>query len=255
MKTFVIFAAWLLSASAAISQPYDWSGVESAFGKKGTVQDNIFKITFPRYDLVVKVGDFTVSPAMGLSTWVGLMNMGDHTVMMGDMVVSDQEVPAVLSKMVAEGLTVTALHNHLLNESPVIKYLHFSGSGDAVVLARKIKSVIGVTSTPLVQPVAKAPSVNPDWSAVEAVLGTSGKHNGDLLQYAFARNEILQESGMVMPASMGLAIAINFQMEKDKAGITGDFVLVADEVNPVVKTLTGQGITVTAIHNHMLYDN
>jgi hypothetical protein len=156
--------------------------------------------------------------------------------------------------LVEENLEITAIHNHLINETPNVKYIHFHGSGDAVQLAQKIKSVLAVTATPLTAPAAQTQPKNIDWSKVTAILGTTGKQNGILLQYSFARNEKLTENGMEMPPSMGMATAINFQMDGRRAAITGDFVLLADEVNPVIKALTENGITPTAIHSHMLRD-
>jgi hypothetical protein len=114
--------------------------------------------------------------------------------MMGDLVVLDTEVPAIISKLISEGLQITALHNHVVNEVPAIKYIHYSGSGDAVSLATKIKTVIGITGTPLISPPAQTQKSNPDWSTVEAILGTTGKHNGNLLKYSFPRNEKLTDS-------------------------------------------------------------
>jgi Domain of Unknown Function (DUF1259) len=253
-KLFVILSL-LFIANSSIAQQNDWSDVEKVFGKKGNVQDNIFKITFPRSDLKVMVGDFAVAPSLAFTSWIGFMKMGNNGSMMGDLVLLDKEVAPVISKLISEGLQITALHNHIVNEVPAIKYIHFSGNGDPVSLATKIKSVFAVTGTPLTTPPSQQQSANPDWSGVEAILGTTGKHNGNLLQYSFPRNEKLTESGMEMPAYMGMATGINFQMAENKAAITGDFVLLADEVNPVAKALTENGIQVTAIHNHMLYDN
>jgi hypothetical protein len=175
--------------------------------------------------------------------------------MMGDLCMLDSEEPAVVAKLVELGLGVTAIHNHLIGEKPAIKFLHFSGSGDALTLAGKIKQVFAVTATPLGAPAASAAGSGPDWSAVEAVLGTKGKKSGSVLSYGFPRNEKLMESGMEMPAPMGMATGINLQMSGNRVGTTGDFVLLADEVNKVVKALEEHGITVTAIHNHMLYDD
>jgi hypothetical protein len=175
--------------------------------------------------------------------------------MMGDLVLLDKEVAPVISKLISENLSITALHNHILNEKPNVKYLHFSGKGDAVKLAESIKAVLTITGTPLNAPKNQKKVETPDWSKIERILGTSGKHNGSLLQYGFPRLEKLTESNMEIPSYMGLATGVNFQMDGNKAATTGDFVLVADEVNPVVKALTENGIAVTAIHNHMLYDN
>jgi hypothetical protein len=260
-KLFVIIAL-LIIANSSIAQQNDWSDVEKIFGKKGNVQDNVFKITFPRSDLKVKVGDFSIAPGLAFTSWIGFiksstdgMMMDGNTMMMGDLVLLDNEVKSVLSKIVSVNLQVTALHNHIIGETPAIKYVHFSGNGNAAKLAEAIKSVIALTGTPLISSPVQTQSENPDWSAVEAILGTTGKHNGKLLQYTFPRDEKLTESGMEMPAYMGMATGINFQMDENKAAITGDFVLLAEEVNPVVKALTENGIQVTAIHNHMLYDN
>lgn len=232
----------------------DSTALNNVFGKKGTVTGNVYKISFPRADLKVKVGDFAVAPGLALGTWVGILNMGDRSMMMGDLVLLDSEVPKVINKLMEENLEVTAIHNHLINEIPAVKYIHYHGEGNAIELAQKIKAVLSVTATPLTPPAAQNQTQTPDWSKVTAILGTSGKQNGMLLQYAFARNEKLIESGMEMPPSMGMATSINFQMNGDKAAITGDFVLLADEVNPVVKALTENGITPTAIHSHMLKD-
>jgi hypothetical protein len=196
-----------------------------------------------------------VSPGLALSSWLGFISMGHETMVMGDMVLLDTEVAPVVAKLVAAHLSLTAMHNHLVNEKPAIKYIHISGSGDALQLAAAIKSVLAVTGTPLTAPAASAAGSTPDWSKVEAILGKSGKHNGQLLQYSFPRKEKLLENGMEMPPAIGMATGINFQMDGAAAGITGDFVLLADEVNPVVKALTENGIAVTAIHNHMLYDD
>ena len=260
MKKSIVFTAFLINFCFCYAQNIEWTGVEKVFGKIGGVQDGVFKITFPRYDLKVRIDEFLIEPGLALTSWIGFIKVGDNTMamddntmMMGDLVLLDKEVAPVISKLVSANLEITALHNHIVGESPNIKYVHFSGKGNAIKLAELIKSVIAITATPLTSQAQNATS-QPDWSKVEAVLGT-GKKNLDLLQYAFPRAEILTESGMAMPPSMGMATAINFQMEGNKAGITGDFVLVADEVNPVVKALTENGIAVTAIHNHMLYDN
>lgn len=262
MRTICLTLATLLSICYASAQQNDWTAVEKVFGKKGAVQDGVFKITYPRSDLKVMVGDFKVDPGLALTSWIGFlkmsnpmgMEMDNQVMMMGDLVLLDNEVAPVISKIVSEGLEATALHNHIVGETPAIKYVHFSGKGDAVKIAEAIKAVFSVTGTPFTAVPAQGQAVEPDWSKVEAILGT-GKHNGNLLQYGFPRPEKLTENGMQIPPYMGMATGVNFQMARDKAGITGDFVLLADEVNPVLRALTEHGITVTAIHNHMLYDN
>ena len=243
----------LLFISYAFSQ-IDSTALNNVFGKKGIVSGSVYKITYPRSDLKVKVGDFNVAPGLALGTWVGIINMGNHSMMMGDLVLLDSEVPKAISKLMEENLEITAIHNHLINETPAVKYIHYHGEGDAVTLAKEIKEVLQVTGTPLAPPATPTQTQSIDWNKVTAILGSTGKQNGMLLQYAFPRNEKLTESGMEMPPSMGMATAINFQMDGSRAAITGDFVMLADEVNPVIKALTENGITPTAIHSHMLHD-
>ena len=262
MKKIQLFLLGLLVMGYCRAQ-VDSVGLEGVFGKKGTVSGNVFRITFPRSDLKVSVGSFAVAPGLALTSWVAFHKMGSESMMMGDLVMLDTEEPGVVAKLVELGLGITAIHNHLVGEKPAVKFLHFSGSGDAVKLAGQIRSVLGLTGTPLGTslrapgaPAAGTPMAGaaPDWSAVEAVLGSKGRKSGAVLSYSFPRKEVLKESGMEMPPAMGMATGINLQMDGTRAGTTGDFVLLADEVNPVVKALTEHGITVTAIHNHMLYD-
>ncbi len=253
MKKIKLLSLSLLFISYAFSQ-IDSTALNNVFGKKGTVSGSVYKITYPRSDLKVKVGDFNVAPGLALGTWVGIINMGNHAMMMGDLVLLDSEVPKAISKLMEENLEITAIHNHLINETPAVKYIHYHGEGDAVTLAKEIKEVLQVTGTPLVPPSAPTQTQSIDWSKVTAILGTTGKQNGMLLQYTFLRNEKLTESGMEMPPSMGMATAINFQMDGSRAAITGDFVMLADEVNPVIKALTENGIMPTALHSHMLHD-
>jgi Domain of Unknown Function (DUF1259) len=253
IKSSLFICILLLFLNASQAQ-VDSTGLNNVFGKKGMIQGMLYRITYPRSDLKVMVNDFSVAPGLALTSWIGILSMGNESMMMGDLVLLDTEEAAVVAKLVSSNLSITAIHNHLTNEKPAIKYIHFSGIGNAIQLASSIKSVLAITGTPLTPPVVSAQNILPDWSKVETVLGTSGRKNGQLLQYSFARKEKLLESGMEMPPAIGMATAINLQMTGNLAATTGDFVLLADEVNPVVKALTENGIAVTAIHNHMLHD-
>jgi len=253
MKKYSLLSLSLLFVSYAFSQ-IDSAALNNVFGKKGTVTGNVYKISYPRSDLKVKVGDFNVAAGLALGTWIGIINMGDHSMMMGDLVLLDSELPKAINKLMEENLEITAIHNHLINETPAVKYIHYHGEGDAVTLAKEIKAVLEVTGTPLAPPAAPAQTQAVDWGKVTAILGTTGKANGMLLQYTFPRNEKTMESGMEMPPAMGMATAINFQMDNNLAAITGDFVMLADEVNPVIKALIANGILPTAVHSHMLHD-
>ena len=234
----------------------DTAGLNKVFGRNGTVTGDVYRVTLPRTDLKVTVGDFPVSAGLALTSWVALDRMGSESMMMGDLCTLDSEEPAVVAKLVELGLSITAIHNHLVGERPAVKFLHFSGHGDALALAEKIKQVFAATGTPLVLPtgVFAPPERGTDWSAVMTVLGNKVRKSTNMLSYSFPRNERLTEGGMEMSAPMGMATGINLQMDGNRVATTGDFVLLADEVNKVVQALETHGITVTAIHNHMLYD-
>src|SRR3954469_3892574 len=176
-KTLVLLfsAAGFVYCSA---QQIDSTALNNVFGKKGTVTGNVYKISYPRTDLKVKVGDFAVAPGLALGTWVGIFSMGSDAMMMGDLVLLDSEVQQVINKLMEENLEITAIHNHLINETPAIKYIHYHGHGDPVKLAQEIKAVLAVTATPLVSPAQQQSQTQSiDWSKVTSVLGTTGKQN------------------------------------------------------------------------------
>ncbi len=177
------------------------------------------------------------------------------SMVMGDLVLLEEEVNPVMSKLEQQGIQITAVHNHLLYEMPRVMYLHYEGEGEASKLAQALKDVLALTKTPL--SAAKSPQTevtnqSVDWKQIEVILGHSGQAKGDVLQVGVPRAERIMMSGMEITPRMGVATAINFQVAKDKAIVTGDFVLLANEVNPVIRELRQSGITVTAVHNHML---
>lgn len=253
-----LFGTWILIMllfTPSHPQVSDWESVEKIFGRKGTIQGDVIKMAFPRSDLKVSVGEVTIQPALALTSWIAFKKPADHSMMMGDLVLLDSEITNVISRLVANEVEVSALHNHIAGETPGIMYLHFSGNGDAMDLAKKMKSVLSVTATPLSSPQPTQQSIEVDWSKVESILNRSGQRKGKVLQIGVPRSESISENGMEIPPFMGMVSAINFQMDGDRAATTGDLVLLANEVNPVVKALAENGITVTALHNHMLYES
>jgi hypothetical protein len=255
-RAWMLLALVLWSFTSAYAQTAGWAGVEKALGRKGAAQADMLKITFPRTDLSVKVGDVPVEPGLALTSWIGFKGMGKRAVMMGDIVLLESEVAPVTAKLVAEGVKITALHNHLIGTTPVVMYLHFSGEGPSGKLAASIRAALALTGTPLGASAPAASSgTSPDWSKVEAIFGKSGQKKGNLLQLSFPRKEMIMEKGMIIPSYLGMASAINLQAVGGKAATTGDFVLVGSEVNPVVKALVDHGIAVTAIHSHMLFES
>lgn len=233
----------------------EWKTLEQIFGRKGTVQDNVFKVTFPRSDLKVKVGEVMIEAGLALTGWLAFKPHENETMMMGDLVLLDTEVPQVISKLSSSGIDITGLHNHLISEMPSVMYLHVEGHGEAKKLAESVKTALAQTGTPLTQASVPTQPSAFDWSKVEAIMGQKGHRSGDLLQLSISRSEPIKENTTVIPPFMGVASPINFQAVGEKAVTTGDFVLLANEVNPVVRALTEHGITVTAIHNHMLIES
>lgn len=256
MKRIVLLCAFLLLGFNSSYAQSGWEGVENAIGRKGTVQGDMLKVTFPRSDLKVLVGEVSVEPGLALTSWIGFKRMGKQAMMMGDMALLENEVAPVTAKLVTEGFKLTALHNHLLGSTPEVMYLHFSGKGKPENLARAMRAVLAVTATPMEPPSPSAsPAIPPDWARVEAILGKTGMKKGNLLQLGFPRKEAITEKGMNIPPFLGVATGINLQKVGSKAAATGDFVLVGSEVNPVVKALTDHGIIVTAVHSHMLFES
>lgn len=257
MKRFFLICSLVLWSSIAIAQQgQEWQDVEKAIGRKGTVQGNMLKVTFPRSDLTVKVGYTTIESGLALTSWIGFSRMGKETMMMGDLALLEGEVAPVMARLVADGVKVTALHNHLIGSTPHIMYLHFSGEGTPRRLAEAMRSALSLTGTPMGSPAPSAtPATPPDWTTVEAILGKSGQKKANLLQMSFPRKEKIREKGMEVPPYLGMATSINLQMVNRKAATTGDFVLLGDEVNPVVKALIDHGIAVTAVHSHMLFES
>jgi Domain of Unknown Function (DUF1259) len=254
----VLFAgAVLASATAAGAEDVDWQKVDAAFGRKAAVSADVHRYGFPRTDLTVTLDGVTIRPAFALGGWVAFKPMRAEVMAMGDLVLLETEINPVMSALVARGIEVTAVHNHLLRANPAPFYMHVGGHGDAVALATAVRAALAESGTPLEAPPAPAAAsaVDLDTAQLDQVIGVKGQSNGGVYQFAVPRRDAISDHGMIMtPAGpMGLATGINFQPTGGgKAAITGDFVLASDEVNPVVKTLRENGIEVTAIHSHML---
>jgi Domain of Unknown Function (DUF1259) len=239
----------------------DWKAVETAIGKTGSLQPgDVFKIGLPRTDLAVTVRGVSINPTLALGSWVAFKKMGNEVVVMGDLVLTEAEVGPVMWSLQESGIEQTALHNHVLDESPRVMYMHIHGHGAAVTLAAAIRRALDYTKTPIeVQPGPTMKKTQPpdiDFHRVEQILGRTGKDNNGVYQFSIARAEKITDGEMEVPPAMGVATAINFQPTgTGRAAITGDFVLVATEVNPVIHALRENGIAVTALHSHMLTES
>ena len=255
-------AGTVCSATAVPAAEPDWKAVEEALGKPGQLQDgDVFRVGMPRADLAVTVKGVPVKPGFALGSYAAFKQMGDQAMVMGDLVLLDQEIPAVMSGLFSRGLEVTAIHNHLNEMSPHVMYMHYEGHGDAVQLATALRQALSASATPLggppappAAPAAGAPTL--DTKQIEQALGRPGRDLGaGVFQVAVPRAEAITENGMPLLPAMGVVTVLNFQALADgKAAITGDFVLLDKEVNPVARTLRQHGVDVTAIHNHGLLD-
>jgi hypothetical protein len=238
--------------------------VEQALGKAGAMQPgDVYKVSLPRSDLKVTAGGIELKPALALGSWVAFKKTGDMTMVMGDLVLTEDEVTPVLTKLQEGGVEVTALHNHVLRESPRVMYMHIHAMGDAPKIGKSIHDALALSKTPFTAPPAgpQPQDIGIDTRQIDQIMGQTGKANGVVFQYSIARGDDVMDtamntSGTVIPPAMGVAQAINFQSTGGgKAAITGDFVLLASEVNPVIKALRDNGIEVTALHSHMLTDS
>jgi hypothetical protein len=247
-------------SSLAVAADDDWQArVGAALGKTGAAAPGgIYRVGLPRTDLKVTLDGVELKPGFALGSWLAFEKMGDEGMVMGDLVLTMDEVNPVMTKLAAGGIEITALHNHLLRNQPFTMYMHVQGNGDPVKLAGVLHTALAESKTPLSAAAAPSPTPPPidlDTAAIDQALGAKGTNNGGVYQFGIPRAEPIKDDGMDVPPAMGSAIAINFQPTGGgKAAITGDFVLIAKEVNPVLKALRDHGIEVTAIHNHMLDD-
>lgn len=260
MKTaFTTFSAvaLLLSAPVALAET-DWSQVDAAIGKKPAVLGAVHKYGLPRSDLHVTVDDVTIKPGLALGGWIAFEPSGHGPMMMGDLVLTETEVRPVMRSLLANGVEVTALHNHLLRATPATFYMHVGAHGDPVKLAKVVREALAETKTPFeaaASPTGEPPKLGFDTTQVDETLGFQGKNNGGVYQFSIPRAEQQKANGVTVAPAMGVANAINFQPTGDgKAAITGDFVATAKEVEPLLKALQSNGVEVTALHNHMLDD-
>jgi hypothetical protein len=245
-----------LAAPASAANEDYWQKVGQALGKEGSLQPGqIYRVALPRSDLHVTLDGVAIKPGLALGGWLAFASMNDTAMVMGDLVLTQDEIAPVMRKFEESGIEITALHNHLLRAEPMTLYMHVLGHGDPVQLAQALHAGLALSKTPLQAAAAQAgaPAIDFDTAAVDKAMGSQGKNNGGIYGFTISRAKPVTEDGMEIPAAMGSAIGINFQPTGGgKAAITGDFVLSDKEVNPVIKALEASGIEVTALHSHML---
>jgi hypothetical protein len=241
----------------------DSKAIEQAIGKPGELKDNVYKISLPRKDLSVSVNGIKLKPGFALGSWIAFEESGNEAVMDGDLVLTESEVGPVLTQLRKEGIEVSAVHNHLIGETPRVMYVHVAGKGEAVSMAAHLKSALNLTGTPLEAAATKGSdnavkgaAEEPEFDAelIQKELGHQGKMKDGVLNVSVPRPETIKMHGAALPPSMGMATALNFQSAGEKkVAATGDFVMVSEEVDRVTKALTEHGILITALHNHLVH--
>jgi hypothetical protein len=229
--------------------------IDQALGRSGQETGDVYKVGFPRTDLHVSVHGLAIKPGLALGSWAAFLGTDDNAMVTGDLVLLEGEVNPVVEKLRSSGFEISAVHNHLLEETPHVMYVHYMGHGPAAQLATSLRAALSVSKTPLDKPAAAAPeAASPEWvKAVEDAVGRKGTFKGGVLSYGVARSEAITMGGVTIAPAAGVAEGINFQAaDSGTVATTGDFVLTAEEVNPVISELQGHHISVTALHSHML---
>jgi Domain of Unknown Function (DUF1259) len=260
---FILFASLtgVAAAQAAGDQkPGEWKAIEDVFGfSPANLPGGVARFNMPRKDLHVTIGGAEVKPGLALGAWAAFHRVGENDAMiMGDLVLTEDEVAPVIKALHDSGVEVAAIHNHLVNETPKIMYIHLGGHGDPVKLAQAVKHAVGLTKTPLPKGTPakeSAADLGLDVAALDTIMGRKGSVSGGVLHYNVPRAEKLTEEGMETPPSMGAGTVINFEPTGNgRAAIAGDFAMTANEVGTVIKILEDSGIQPVALHSHALDD-
>ncbi|MGH7743570.1 MAG: DUF1259 domain-containing protein [Candidatus Dormibacteria bacterium] len=254
-RRLLIVVSILVFPIAVSAQGLDLAKIDQMLGRSGQKMGDVYKVGFPRTDLHVVVHGVAIRPGFALGSWAAFSGTDDDAHVMGDLVLLQGEVNPVMEKLRAAGFEITAVHNHLLDESPRLMYMHYMGHGPAAQLASSLRTALAVSKTPLAKPAATTePSAPPTWvKTVEGTLGRKGGFNGGVLAFGVPRADAVTMDGMTIAPSEGVAESINFQdAGSGKVATTGDFVLTAREVNPVISALEEHHIAVMALHSHML---
>lgn len=256
LSTLALGGALWGSIMAARAEEFDWRKVDATLARKPVVATDVRRYGFPRSDLEVTVDGVAIKPALALGGWIAFKPAHGRAMAMGDLVLLENEVNPVIAKLTGAGFEITGVHNHLLRAKPTVIYVHVAGHGDPVDLAAVLHDALTMSKTPLsAGAAAPPPEVDLDTARLDQIIGAKGQANGGVYQFGVPRQDRIAEGGVQLsPAGpLGVASGINFQPTGGgKAAISGDLVLTAEEVNPVIRELQANGVEVTALHSHML---
>lgn len=247
----------LVFSTVVSAQGLDTSKIDQKLGRSGQKMGDVYKVGFPRTDLHVVLHGVTIKPGLALGSWAAFAGTDSDARVMGDLVLLPNEVNPVMEKLRAAGFEISALHNHLLDETPRLMYMHYMGQGPAERLASSLRAALAVSKTPLAKPAAPAPATaSPAWvKTVEDTVGRKGGFGGGVLSFGVPCANSVTMGGMTITPPEGVAESINFQDAGEaRVATTGDFVMTAEEVNPVISALEEHHIAVMALHSHMLME-
>ncbi|MEU6807909.1 DUF1259 domain-containing protein [Streptomyces sp. NPDC046831] len=234
-----------------------WKPLADALGRTGTLmKGTVYRVSLPRKDLKVTTRGVAVQPGLALGGYAAFAKYRDGTMLMGDLVVTEDELPRVTGALQAAGIEQTALHKHLLQQSPAIWWTHVHAMGDPVTLAKGLKSALAATAIPPSSPSpATQPPIGLDTAGVDKALGRKGTADGGIYKFSIPRRDTITDGMHVLPPALGITTAANFQpLGGDRAAINGDFVMTASEVQKVIRALRKGGIDIVELHNHTLND-
>lgn len=241
------------------SSKLDTVTIAAVTGMKGTVKNGEFKITVPQNDLHIVVDGFKIIPPMGLGTWIAFTPCGDSVMMMGDIILSENDVAPVQQEVISQGLSITAIHNHFVRNRPNVMYMHIDGFGNAATLAANAKAILDkVSQVRGADPkAARGDSVvnTLNISLLDSLMAHKGEMNKGVYKFTIGRPDVmLREHGVPISTFMGFNTWAAWQGTPERAAVAGDFAMLMDEVQPVIKTLIENGIEVVAVHNHMVHE-
>ncbi len=255
IRRLLILTSILVLPIGVSTQGLDAAKIDQALGRSGQKTGDVYKVGFPRTDLHVSVHGLAIKPGLALGSWAAFTGTDDNAMVMGDLVLLEDELNPVMEKLRSAGFEISAVHNHLIEETPQVVYMHYMGHGAAPQLAASLRAALAVSKTPLDKPAAAVEEATPPaWvKTVEDSVGRKGILKGGVLSYGVPRLDPITLGGMTIAPAAGVAEAINFQAaDSGSVATTGDFVLTAEEVNPVISKLQARHILVTALHSHML---
>ncbi|MFF4752245.1 DUF1259 domain-containing protein [Streptomyces sp. NPDC002514] len=253
-------AAQAASQQSRLQQPVqtkeaDWKPVADSLGRTGTLmKGTVYRIPLPRKDLTVTTQGVTLKPGLSFGGYATFAKYHDGTMLMGDLVVTEDELPKVTDALQAAGIEQTGLHKHLLQQSPAVWWTHVHAMGDPVKLAKGLKSALDATAIPPASlPPATQKPIALDTAGIDKALGRKGTADGGIYKFTVARNQSVNDGMHVLPSALGLTTGINFQpLSDNRAAINGDFVMTAPEVQKVVQALRKGNIDIVELHNHSL---